>query len=137
MSRLKENTPISRRALLSTLWIFATLCYLYCDLLSLMDPNLLKQYLAGNAGGMEITQGFLVGASVLMLIPISMVLVSRILDYKYNRWANIIAGSIMTLVQVATLFIGQATGYYILFSIVEISATAAIVWTAWKWISHE
>lgn len=137
MSRLKETTPLTRRALLSTLWIFATLCYLYCDLLSLMDPNLLKQYLAGNAGGMEITQGFLVGASVLMLIPISMVLLSRILDYKYNRWANIIAGSIMTLVQVATLFIGEATGYYILFSIVEIAATAAIVWTAWKWQSHE
>src|SRR4051812_33154535 len=32
---------------LSTLWIFVTLNYLYCDVTGLMDPDVLKQYLAG------------------------------------------------------------------------------------------
>lgn len=35
---------------LSLLWLFALLNYLYCDLIGLMDPELLKQFLAGNAG---------------------------------------------------------------------------------------
>ena len=36
-----------RKILLSTLWIFAILNYLYCDIMGLMDVNLLKQYLTG------------------------------------------------------------------------------------------
>jgi len=47
---------------LSTLWIFATLNYLYCDVVTLMDPGLLKQFLAGNVGGMDVSQGFLLAA---------------------------------------------------------------------------
>jgi hypothetical protein len=39
------------RAILSTLWIFATLNYLYCDVVGLMNSDLLKQYLAGSVNG--------------------------------------------------------------------------------------
>jgi hypothetical protein len=70
-----------------------------------------------------------------MEIPIAMVLLSRILNYKANRWANIIAGIIMTLVQSATLFTATPTSYYLFCSIIEIAATIAIVWLAWKWIN--
>ena len=45
-----------RGARLSLLWVFAILNYLYCDLLGLMDPDSLKQYLTGNIDGMQITQ---------------------------------------------------------------------------------
>ena len=54
---------MERKALLSTMWIFVVLNYLYCDVASLMDAGSLKQYLAGNVGGMEMTQGFLLGAA--------------------------------------------------------------------------
>jgi Family of unknown function (DUF6326) len=37
---------------LSLLWIFVTLNYLYCDVLSLMDSSILKQFLAGNVDGL-------------------------------------------------------------------------------------
>jgi hypothetical protein len=33
---------MNKKTMLSTLWIFATLNYLYCDIMSLMDSNLLK-----------------------------------------------------------------------------------------------
>jgi hypothetical protein len=46
---------------LSTLWIFATLNYLYCDVVGLMDPNLLKGSLAGNVGGTAVSPGLLLG----------------------------------------------------------------------------
>jgi hypothetical protein len=125
------------KALLSTLWIFVVLNYLYCDVVGLMDSALLKQYLAGNVGGAQITQGFLLGAAILMEISISMVLLSRVLKYKANRWANIIAGAITTLVQSATLFVGTPTLYYLFFSIIEIACTAFIIWYAWNWVNAE
>jgi hypothetical protein len=52
--RREEDGHESR---LSTLWIFASLNYLYCDVASLMDPQLLPQYLRGNVNGLEFTPG--------------------------------------------------------------------------------
>src|SRR5215216_3609962 len=134
---IDKNTE-DMKAKLSTLWIFALLNYLYCDVVGLMDPELLQQYLTGNVGGIHITQGFLLSAAILMEIPISMVFLSRILKYGANRWANIIAGGIMTMVQSSTLFFGSApTSYYIFFSVIEITCTALIVVLAWKWANPE
>ena len=42
-----DDTLKKRKTLLSTLWTFASLNYLYCDIVSLMDHTLLPQYLAG------------------------------------------------------------------------------------------
>ena len=124
----------NRKVVLSTLWIFAMFNYLYCDLVGLMDANLLNQFITGNVGGIEVSQGFLLGASILMEIPIAMILLSRILEYPANRWANIIAGFIMTVVQLSSLVFGSApTIYYMFFSIVEIACTSFIIWYAWKW----
>jgi hypothetical protein len=124
---------MDRRTLLSTLWIFASLNYIFCDVVGLMDAKLLIQFLTGTVDGMKLSEGFLLAASVLVEIPIAMVLFSRILKYRANRWANIVAGTIMTVVQAATLFIGSSTTYYIFFSVIEIATTALIVWTAWHW----
>lgn len=127
-----------RKVILSTVWMFALFNYLYCDVVSLMDPELLRQYMTGDAGGIHITAGFLLGASVLMEIPISMVLLSRILKYRAHRWANIIAGTIMTVVQALSLTFGTSpTVYYLFFSIIEIASTAFIVWYAWTWAIPE
>lgn len=121
------------KAKLSTLWIFATLNYLYADVVSLMDHDLLRGYVAGKINGIEVSQGFLLGAGILVEIPIAMVLLSRVLGFRPNRWANIIAGVVMTVVQVASLFVKVPAPYYAFFSVIEIAATAAIVWLAWKW----
>ena len=102
-----------------------------------MDSELLKQYLTGTVGGMELNQGFLLGAAVLMEISIAMVLLSRVLKYKVNRLANIIAGVITTAFQVATLLFDQPAMYYLFFSIIEIASTALIVWLAWNWRNPE
>ena len=118
---------------LSTLWIFVALNYLYCDVISLMDPELLPLYLRGNINGLELTPGFLLGAAILIEIPISMVLLSRVLPYRANRWANIAAATIMTAVQSATLFVGVPAPYYLFFSVIEIATTVLIVWFAWNW----
>ncbi len=131
------TTGMDIRTRLSTLWLFATLNYLYCDVVTLMDPQKLRQFAAGTVGGMEITQGFLLGAGVLVEIPIAMVLLSRILKHQPNRWANVIAGLVMTAVQIATLLPSQPTPYYVFFSVVEIATTALIIGYAWKWYGSE
>jgi hypothetical protein len=114
---------------LSTLWVFATLNYIYCDVVTVMDP--VKRV------PVELTQGFLLGAAVLVEIPIAMVLLSRILKYRASRWANIIAGAIMTAVQILSLFVATPAMYYVFFSIIEIATTLLIVWYAWKWPKTE
>ncbi len=130
MTAAVEGTKIR----LSTLWIFALLNYLYCDVMSLMDSNFLKQYMNGRVSGFETTPGFFLAAAVLMEIPIAMILASRVLSYRANRWANILAGMIMTVVQISSLFFGSTPPvYYIFFSVIEIACTALIVWFAWNW----
>ena len=123
-----------RKGRLSTLWMFATLNYPYCDVLTLMDAAKLNQFLGGRVGGMDFTQGVLLASGVLMEIPIAMILLSRLLKYRTNRVANLGAGLSMTAVQIATLFMGSATAYYWFFSIVEIGCTSMIVWYAWNWV---
>src|SRR5215470_10417938 len=121
------------RSRLSTLWLFATLNYLYCDVVALMNPSLLKGFLAGQIGTIQVTQWFLLGSAVLVEIPISMVLLSRLLEQRANRPANLVAGAIMTAVQLASLLVGTPALYYLFFSAIEVACTAAIVCFAWRW----
>lgn len=134
--RVQGHRSLSMRnpgVTLSTLWIFVMFNYLYCDLLGLIDSRSLKQYLTGHINGIDVTQGFLLGSAVLMEIPIAMIVLSRVLKPKANRRANVAAGSVMTVVQIASLFVGGLTMYYAFFSVVEIACTSFIVWYAWKW----
>ena len=137
MNTNQKTTAMDKKVLLSTIWLFAVLNYLYCDVVSLMDSGLLKQYLTGKVNGMDMNPGFLLGAAVLVEIPIAMVLLSRVLGYRVNRWANIIAGVIMTLVQAASLFAGTPAMYYVFCSVFEIASTVLIVWLAWNWRNSE
>lgn len=126
-----------RKVLLSTLWIFAMFNYLYADVMTLMDSSVLKELMTGYAGGLQITQGFLLGAAVLMETAIVMVLLSRILKYKANRWANIIAGIIHTIAVLLSMFVGTPTLYYVFFGTIEVTCTLFIVWLAWRWRNPE
>jgi hypothetical protein len=128
---------VERKILLSTIWLFAVLNYLYCDVVSLMDSRLLGQYLSGTVNGMAITQGFLLGAGFLVEIPMAMVVLSRVLKHRANRAANVVAGIVMTLVQVATLIVGRPAPYYVFFSVVKLASSALVVWLAWRWREGE
>ena len=133
----ETSTRRDPRVVLSTLWVFAVLNYLYCDVLGLMHAPDLQGFLDGNVGGLEITTGFLLGAGVLMEIPIAMVLVARLAPHRVARPASIVAGVVMTLVQLASLGFGSdVTPHYLFFSVAEVSATVAIVRIAWTWRSE-
>ncbi len=127
---------MNRKTLLSTLWVFVTINYLYCDLIGLMDASFLKQYLTGNVEGMKINEKFLLAAGVLMEIPISMILFAKILKDKPNAIVNIVAAFIKTSVMILTLFLGKPTIYYLFFATIEISTTVFILAYAIGWLKE-
>jgi hypothetical protein len=122
---------------LQTLWIFVMFNYLYADVLGLHDPAVLKEILTGQVGGLELNQGFLLGAAILMETAIAMVLLSRILKYGANRWANMVVGVIHTAAVLSSMFVGTPSLYYMFFGTIEIVCTSLIVWYAWKWVNTE
>lgn len=132
-----EEIIKDRKVILSTLWIFVTLNYLYCDVLSLMSAEMLNALLTGEVGGINMNEKTLLAAGVIMEISIAMVLLSRVLKYKVNRLANIIAGFIKTIIMIGTLLMGGASYHYMFFAAIEIATTLFIVWYAWTWIQPE
>jgi hypothetical protein len=131
-----STTPtkqLDRRTVLSALWVFAMLNYLYADVLSLMDPVLLPQWVAGRVDGLLITRPFLLAAAVMMEVPIAMTLLSRVLPYRANRRANVAAGLFKTAAVGASLLVGSPNMHYAFFATVEIACTLFIVGYAWTW----
>jgi hypothetical protein len=119
---------------LSFLWIFVMLNYAYADIITLMDPIMLNKLLTGSIGsGIQITQEFLLAGSILMEIPIAMIILSIFLKQKWNRIANIFAGTIKTIAVGASMFVGTPAMYYMFFGTIEMITTIAIIIIAWKW----
>src|SRR5687768_18530180 len=118
---LKDTIVEDRKVILSTLWMYLSVNYIYCDHLGLMETEMLKGLLTGYIGRIQVTQGFLMAAALLMQIPFMMIVLSRILNYRANRLANIIAAVIMIIVQFGTMGIGTSPGsVYIFYSVIEV-----------------
>ncbi len=123
------------RVALPALWVFMVLNYLYCDVLSLFDPAVIKDVLAGNAAGgsVQITPEFLLASAVLMEIPMAMILLTRILGHREARWANVTAAAFMAVVQLGSLGVGTPSNYYLFFSVIEVGSLALIAVLALRW----
>ena len=80
----KEGTDgmMSTQTRLSTLWVFIMFNMVFADILSFMYPGFLKEVMAGRAGGVQITPGFLLMAAVLTEVPIAMIVLSRVLKQR-------------------------------------------------------
>ena len=133
-SEEKEPFFRNRRNVYSSMWAFASLNYLYADLVGIMDKNKLLQYQTGIVEGVSITPQFLTIAAGFMQIPLANVFLPQVIkNEKTLRWVQIVSGTIMTLVQTGTLFVGKPTPYYVLFSAFEIAATTYITIDAIRW----
>ena len=127
-----------RKVILSTLWIFAMFNYLYADYTSLIEPGAIEKYMTGSVDGISITLGLLLGGVILMETAIAMILLSRILKYRVNRWANIIVGAIHTAaVLLSMVFGGVPPPYYLFLITIEVACTLFIIWYAWTWPKQE
>ena len=112
---------------LSTLWIFVLFNMIYADILSLMDPaSPIRNVMRGS----PLPPGGLLAGAILMETPIAMVLLSRLLNRRANRWTN----GILAILNILAVTVGEpARPYYIFFATIEVLSMALIVWYAWKW----
>ncbi|MFK7772483.1 MAG: DUF6326 family protein [Saprospiraceae bacterium] len=95
------NNKINPQTLLSTLWIFVLLNIVFRDIHQFIKIGAIEEIMTGFVNGIKITDELMLLGGILAEIPIMMVLLSRILDDRANKWANIIAG-IITLAVFAT-----------------------------------
>jgi len=135
----KEVDMHDTKERLFVLWIFALLNYLYADVVALFA-------VAGSRNSFEaLSPWALMGSAVLMEIPIAMILACRLLPFRANRLANILAGGVITLVNGFLTFIPPLAGWgrppafpeYLFFATIETVATSVIIWQAWTWSGVE
>lgn len=118
--------------LLSKLWIFLTVNYIFCDVFSLYHSKFLNELLLGKVDGIEFTEPFLLSFAIIMEIPMLMIVLSIILKNKINRILNIIVGLLMIVIQVGSLVTGSNSLHYIFFSGIEINTLLLIIYIAWR-----
>lgn len=124
----------NRRNIYSSIWAYASLNYLYCDLSAFMDADMHKQYHTGTVDGFEMTPGLIAASATMMQIALTNVFLPQVIkNDRTLRWVQIASGTIMTVVQSATLFAGKPTPYYAVFSGLEIAATAYITIDSIRW----
>jgi hypothetical protein len=107
---------------------------LKADILSLFIPGAADELARTSASTGTPIPLLMLGGAIMMEISIVMIVLSRVLKYKVNRWANIIT-SIITIVFV----VGGGASYphYIFVATVEVICLLSIIWFAWKWTNHE
>ena len=134
MNTNKKTTKMDMKAKLSTLWIFVLFNIIFLEFHKLLQPGFLEEVMTGTIGGVQMTQGVLLLGAIVLEIPIAMLLLSRVLKYRVNRWANIIAGAIT----IAIVIVNASTDLdNIFFTTIAVVSLLLIVWYAWKWPKQE
>ena len=132
-----REVQINVKIKLSALWVVLMFCYTYADILGFYAPGNLKELLAGEIAGIQMTQGVLLGSAVLMAVPSAMVFLSLVLKARANRLVNIIAGLVYMGVLGSTFLTGRNPAYYIFYAIGKAALIALILWHAFKWPKQE
>ena len=119
---------IDTKVLLSSLWIVVMINMLKADILSLYIPGALDE-LVSFAGDTPIPQ-LMLGAAVMMELAIVMIVLSHVLTYRVNRWANILVAVLMIAFVVGG---GSTYPHYIFIAAVEVVCLLLIIGIAWRW----
>jgi hypothetical protein len=131
MQVCKQGTD--RRIVISTAWILVTLNYIFLNIFKLMaevTPTTAEEVELVNS--MATPEMFLVSAIYLEMAMV-MILLTRVLKYGINRWANIIIAALHTLGTLASFFVVAPPIFSIFFMVVEVITLLFIVWYAWSW----
>jgi hypothetical protein len=122
---------IDVRIVLSALWVAVEFLYQQGDVQRLYSGDFKPG--EQELGDLMSAQTLWMVSAITMTIPVVMIILSLILPYTVNRWANII---------VATLFFAYTliglrrypSAYDRFLLAVSLVANALTVWFAWKWV---
>ncbi|MBK8618819.1 MAG: hypothetical protein IPN96_17250 [Anaerolineales bacterium] len=125
---------LDTKVILSTLWIVVMINMWKADILSLFIPGVVEEVARTSVStGASIPQLMLIGA-IMGQLGIAMIILSRVLKYGINRWANIVVG----IVTIAYVWGGAAAyPHYIFIATVETLCLLLIIWFASTWRNVE
>lgn len=124
------DKAIDTKLRLSILWIAVMFNMIYADILGFVTPGAIEELMTGYSGTVELTQEVLFISALLLEIPIIMIVLSRVLNYRINRIANIAAGIITILFVIAGI---EEQLFFKFFVAVEVLLMTIIIFYAWSW----
>ena len=130
--RTLEDVKVPVRLRLSALWASMMFLFAYGDIFAGYRTDVIEDLRAGELGGFEVNQAFLVATSVYVAIPSLMVFLCLVLRPAVNRWTNVVLAAVYA-VTIALSVIGEGWAYFVVLSILEVALAALIAWYAWRW----
>ncbi len=126
---IRDRIETNRRAVLSSLWIFVLLNMLFRDIHEIFRPGAIEEYQS-----LTVSEMTFLASGIALTLFISMIVLTRVLPHRPNRWAN-------AIVAVAALG-GMLTNAPrdlddVWFLAVEAVGLLVIIWFAWTWRSED
>ena len=121
---MKKN-KIEKQTLLTNIWIFVLFNMIFRDLHEFVGPTALQDMAA-----LEVSEVQLLIFGIVLEIPISMVLLTKVLPIQFVKWTNI-AAAIITLVGFIST-IPSADLDDVFFFVVSSIASLSVIYMAWK-----
>ncbi len=133
-TKMNSIKKIDTKVLLSTLWIVVMINMQKADILSLNIPGAAEELArTSSSTGTSIPQLMLIGA-IMGQLGMAMIVLSRVLKHRINRWVNIVA----SIITIAYIWGGMASyPHYLFIASVETLCLLLIVWFAWTWRNPE
>lgn len=122
---------LAMKTKLSTLWIVVLFNMLFRDLHEFARTGFLEEMLAMTSNGAQISEGLLLGAAIVLQIPIGMIFLTQVLNVRVNRWANLIAAVFTIVMIVGNNLAPDLDDAF--FVVVECAALLLVVFYAWRW----
>ncbi|MEM6437157.1 MAG: DUF6326 family protein [Cyanobacteria bacterium P01_D01_bin.115] len=126
----RQMLVIETKAKLSALWIVYLLNVVFRDFHEFVEPGFIEQVMTGTFNGVQITEELLLFGGFVAEVPIAMVLLSRLLPYGANRWANIIAAVITLAFEINNGTTDLDDTFHM---VIEMATLCFIIWSAWRW----
>jgi len=129
-SHMPEGVRIGVRLKIAALWVAMLFLFAYGDIFGLFVPGRIDEIRGGKISGIEITQTFLLAASVYVAIASLMIFLTLVLRPTVGRWPNIVLPILASV-------IGESWVYFWFLSIAEGALLLLIIWYAWRWPTLE
>ena len=127
-----EDVKVDVRVKIAALWIAMLFLFAYGDIFGFFKPGQIEEVTAGTISGIEITEVFLLAASLYIAVASVMVFLSLVLPPAANRWTNIVL-SILYVVSIVASAVGESSVYFLFLSVVECALLVLIASYAWTW----
>lgn len=132
MKKTFDEQKVNVRIKLAALWASFMFLYAYVDHFALYMPGKIADILDGRVFTFDITQGFILTAFTLVVIPVMMIFLSVALKARVSRLTNIIVAIVLIPYMLFNLA-GEAWPHMYLAAVVEVVLLGLIIRYAKQW----